>query len=105
MISNAKIQQAAALLKNATENGRIILFGSYGRGSPTEESDVDFLVILPEVRDRRQEMVRLRRILRPLRVPVDILVVSESVFREWSDTPGNILYEAAREGRELYEAA
>ena len=51
------------------------------------------------------EMVRLRRVLSPLRIPVDLLMVSEKVFREWSDTPGNILYEAASEGRVLYEAA
>lgn len=50
-------------------------------------------------------MVRLRRVLSPLRIPVDILVTTESVFKEWSDTPGTVLYEATREGTVLYEAA
>jgi predicted nucleotidyltransferase len=105
MISGSKIQEAVELLREAGNPVRIILYGSYGRGTPHEESDLDFLVVMPVVLNRRMEMVRLRRVLSPLRIPVNLLVVSDKVFREWSDTPGNIFYEAAREGRVLYEAA
>lgn len=104
MISESTIRQAVRFLIDAGEPTRIILFGSYGRGKPHEDSDLDFLVVQPVLRDRRREMVRLRRVLSPLRIPADVLVVSEQAFREWSDTPGNILYEAAKEGRVLYEA-
>jgi predicted nucleotidyltransferase len=105
MISGSKIQEAVELLREAGNPVRIILYGSYGRGTPHEDSDLDFLVVMPVLRNRRMEMVRLRRVLSPLRIPVDLLVVNDKVFREWSDTPGNIFYEAAREGRVLYEAA
>jgi predicted nucleotidyltransferase len=105
MISGSKIQEAVELLREAGNPVRIILYGSYGRGTPHEDSDLDFLVVMPVVLNRRMEMVRLRRVLSPLRIPVNLLVVSDKVFREWSDTPGNIFYEAAREGRVLYEAA
>ncbi len=105
MIPESAIQEAVRLLQEAGQPRRIILFGSYGRGTPRQESDLDFLVILPRVTDRRREMVRLRRLLSPLRIPADVLVVSEATFREWSGTPGNVLYEAAQEGRVLYEAA
>ena len=40
--------------------------------------------------------------LRPARVIVDILVVSDRVFREWADTPNTVIYEAAKEGK-VYE--
>jgi predicted nucleotidyltransferase len=105
MISGSKIQEAVELLREAGHPSRIILYGSYARGTAHEDSDLDFLVVMSVVRDRRMEMVRLRRVLSPLRIPVEVLVVSEKVFREWSDTPGNIFYEAAKEGRVLYEAA
>ena len=36
------------------------------------------------------EMIRLRRVISPLPIPVDLLVVSDKVFRERLDTPGNI---------------
>lgn len=105
MISESTIHQAVKLLVEAGQPARIILFGSYGRGEPGAESDLDFLVVQPTVEDRRREMVRLRRVLSPLRIPVDVIVVSEQAFEEWCDTPGNILHEAAMEGRVLYEAA
>jgi len=105
MITESTIKEAVRILKEAGHPSRIILFGSYGRGAPGEDSDLDLLVIQPQVADRHREMVHLRRALSPLRIPVDILVVSERVFNEWADTPGHVLYEAAQEGRVIYEAA
>jgi uncharacterized protein len=105
MIPESTIDQAVKLLINAGRPSRIILFGSYGRDEPGLESDLDFLVVQSAVQDRRREMVRLRRVLSPLRIPADVLVISEQAFQEWRQTPGNILYEAAMEGRVLYEAA
>ncbi len=105
MIPEATIQEAVDLLRKAAKPKKIILFGSYARGEPREDSDLDFLVVEKELKARRMEMVRLRRILRPLRIPVDIIVVSEQVFNEWADTPGTVIYEAAFEGRVLYETS
>jgi predicted nucleotidyltransferase len=105
MIPETTIQEAVKLLQEAGNPSRIILFGSYGRGNPHADSDLDLLVIQPVVQNRRRAMVHLRRVLSPLRIPADVLVVSEQAFQDWSDTPGNILYEAAREGRVLYETA
>ena len=105
MISESTIQEAVELLRKAANPAKIILFGSYARGEPSEDSDLDFLVIEKELEARRLEMVRLSDALRPLRIPVDVLVASEKVFNEWADTPGTVLYEAAREGKVLYEMA
>ena len=65
-----------ALAQAAPLAQQIILFGSHARGDATASSDLDFLVIEPEVVNRASEMVRLRRALRPLRVPADVLVYS-----------------------------
>ncbi len=51
-------------------------------------------------------MVQARRLLSPLRIPVDILVASEDyVNSSWKDYPGTYLYDATREGIILYEMA
>ena len=55
-----------------------------------------------EVTDRAAEMVRLRRALRPMRIPVDILVASVAEVESRRLQPGHVLYWAMQEGREVY---
>ncbi|MCK5217625.1 MAG: nucleotidyltransferase domain-containing protein [Methanosarcinales archaeon] len=102
MISEKTIQEAVELLRKAANPVRIILFGSYARGDITEESDLDFLVIEKKLKARRMETVRLRDALSPLRIPVDVLVISEKTYQEWKDLPGTVIYEAGLEGRIVY---
>jgi predicted nucleotidyltransferase len=105
MIEDATINKAVELLRQAAPDATIILFGSGARGQPKEDSDLDFLVIEPVVTAQREEMVRLSDALRVLRIPVDVLVVSQKTFEEWADTPNTVLYEAAREGRIFHAIA
>ena len=98
MISRDVIVEAVRILQEAAPQSTVILFGSYARGDATDESDLDFLVVEPSVVRRRSEMVRLRDVLRPLRIPVDVLVTSRQVFDSWSRAPGSVLCQAAREG-------
>jgi uncharacterized protein len=105
MIANKTIADAAKILADAAHPLKIILFGSYAHGKPTEESDVDLLVIERNLADKLGEMVRLRRLLRPLRIPVDVLVYSEDEVREWGHLPGTALYWALKQGKVLHEAA
>jgi len=96
---------AAMLLEAAPEGSEVILFGSYARGDATAESDLDFLVVEPLVPMRRAETVRLRRVLRPLGVSVDVLVVSRAGFEAWKGQLNNVVHEAAREGRSYARSA
>ena len=98
----AHLQPALQALIEAAHPERIILFGSHARGDAREDSDLDFLVIEAHVEDRAKEMVRLRRALRPLRIPVDVLVYSTKDVARWGDQPGSALYWALREGRVVY---
>lgn len=102
---NEKLRRLTELLAQAARPRYIILFGSQARGEASEESDFDVMVVEPEVANRGQEMVRLSRLLRPLDIAVDLLVVSAEKFEYWRDTPGNVYFEAASEGKILYEAA
>jgi predicted nucleotidyltransferase len=104
MIDDITIAKAVELLRRAAPGARVIRFGSHARGEAREESDLDFLVVEPELQARREEMVRLRGVLRPLGVPAYVLVVSQRTFEDWADVPGTVLYEAAHEGR-VFEAA
>jgi len=93
------IDRAVRILVDTAKPSRIMVFGSYARGDAREDSDLDLLVIEPRVEDRAREMVRLRRALRPLRIPVEILVYSADEVARWGDQPGSALYWALREGK------
>jgi predicted nucleotidyltransferase len=102
MIDESTISTAVQTLARAAHPQRIILFGSHARGQARDDSNLDLLVIESHVEHRGREMVRLRRLLRPLRIPVDVLVCSTEEVERWGDQPGTALYWALREGRVVY---
>lgn len=81
---------------------KIILFGSRARGSARPDSDVDLLVIERDPVAQRRESVRLRRLLKDFKVPIDIVVFGQSFAERYSDIPGSVLYPAFREGKVMY---
>jgi len=99
-----RLNDAVKLLVESCHPEKIILFGSWAEGRAKHDSDIDLLVVVAEVKDKAAEIVRLNRILSPLRLSVDLLVVDKKTFQYWADTPGNVYYEASA-GRTLYEAA
>ncbi len=105
LIDDATIGKAVDMLRQAADPQKIILFGSYGRDEADPGSDLDLLVVERQVPDAAGEMVRLMRVLSPLRIPADLLVVSQQDYVKWCDTPGHVLFEATRQGKVLYEAA
>jgi predicted nucleotidyltransferase len=102
MIDEATIDEAARRIVDASHPGtRVILFGSHARGEAGKHSDIDFLVIEPEVENATEESVRLRRALRGLVLAADVIVASEQKVRDWRDVNGSLIHAALAEGREL----
>jgi predicted nucleotidyltransferase len=102
MIDEKTLRQVVDRLLHAAPGSKVIVFGSQARGEADRGSDLDLLVVEPYVENAYQETLRLEEALRPLMVPVDILVVSEAMFAYWRDTPNTIFYRALKEGR-IYE--
>lgn len=82
---------------------RVVLFGSRARGDATPASDVDLLVIEATVGDPIKESVRLRRRLRGLGVPIDVIVVDEHSAQRRGAVRGTLVERALRDGRILVE--
>ena len=55
---------------------RLMLFGSHARGDARPESDIDLLVVLPQVTNQRLAAVAIRRALADLPVCKDIAVTT-----------------------------
>jgi predicted nucleotidyltransferase len=97
----ANIREVGRRLAIEAPNARVVLFGSHARGSATSRSDIDVLVIEPEVENTALESVRLMRAVGDLRLPVEIVVVSEREAAEWRDVRGSLVHIALSEGRVL----
>lgn len=86
---------------------QIYLFGSCARGTNTANSDVDLLIVEDRPfgpdRNRWSELKRVRKVLKPFRVPKDILVYSQDEFEKWEDSINHIVAHAVKEGKLIYE--
>ena len=55
---------------------RIILFGSWARGTARPDSDLDLLVVLPHVENKRRATVEILRALNGLPISQDVVVTT-----------------------------
>ncbi len=82
---------------------RILLFGSRARGTDNRWSDVDLLVVMEEVADKRRAAVEMRRTLSDLPVSKDIIVTTPEEIARRGHIVGTVLRAALREGKVVYE--
>ncbi len=82
---------------------RIILFGSHARGEARPDSDLDLLVVLPQVANKRQAAVNIGNELSDLPVSKDIVVTTPEEIAQRGDVIGLVLRPALREGKVIYE--
>jgi uncharacterized protein len=104
MIDQTALDQAVQRIVAVADPSQIILFGSYARGEADADSDLDLLVIQPQVENPVEMMLTVRRALGAMGLGVDVLVYSEAEFARRSRVPGTVHYWAQREGKMLYEA-
>jgi len=83
---------------------RVILFGSATRGEMRPDSDLDFLVVMPEGTHRRRTAQYLYRHVTGLGQPFDVIVATPTDLERHEDTVGLIYRDILREGREVYAA-
>ena len=101
----SKIEAMVDRLAEQFHPVKIILFGSYARGTAKPDSDVDLLVIASTQGSRRQLAVQMDIALADRDIPLDLLVVSPQEFDQYRDIAGSIIYPVVREGKVMYEQA
>ena len=105
MLSAQEIQHTAdQIMQHASSPARVVVFGSYGRGDATQDSDLDLLVIQKSVDDFTKEYTRLREAIGAIGVGVDLLLVTEQQYEQRKDWCSSPIYWAHREGKVASEA-
>ena len=82
---------------------RVLLFGSQAQGTAQRWSDVDLLVVLPDLQDKRRTAIDIRRSLGDLPVSKDIVVATPEEVDRRGHVVGTILHAALRDGKVVYE--
>ncbi len=91
-------------MQHVSSPARVVVFGSYGRGDATQDSDLDLLVIQKSVDDFTQEYTRLREAIGAIGVGVDLLLITEDQYEQRKDWCSSPIYWAHREGKVASEA-
>lgn len=104
MVTEKKLAEVVARLVAASHPSRVILFGSYARGTATRDSDLDLIVIEPVLDNPGEEMIRLHEAAGDAGAGLDILVYSEEEAARRGQVPGTVVYWALKEGKVLYDA-
>ncbi len=103
MVSKDRIREYAQRVARAFGPLRIVLFGSYAYGSPTEDSDVDLLVVMPHEGSSAAKATEIRLRERP-GFPTDLLVRSPEALRQRAEMHDFFVLEIMEKGETLYEA-
>jgi len=106
MVTNTVIQQLVERIKQFDPE-KIILFGSYAYGTPSDDSDVDLFVVKnvkrEEIRSLRLSIrTHLRDIIYNQKVPVDLLLDNQKNINERIKLGDSIYTEIMNKGRIIY---
>ena len=104
MVSLPEIKRYCDAVAAAFMPQRIILFGSHAYGEPTEDSDVDVLVVMPKSRRLRRDTAVQIRLAVDADFPVDVLVRSEAEVERRVRAKDLFMTHVTSEGRVMYEA-
>lgn len=97
------VRDATRRLTDAFAPLRIIVFGSYARDNAHPGSDLDLLVVLPDVANKREAAIAMRRELAGLAIPFDVVVTTPDEIERRGWILGTVLREALKNGRVVYE--
>lgn len=103
-VSSRTIAAFARKIAKQFNPQKIILFGSYAYGKPTEDSDVDMLVIMSFHGRNPEKATEIWMATRP-KFPIDIMVRKPAELKKRLAMGDFFLRDIVNKGKVLYEAA
>jgi predicted nucleotidyltransferase len=90
---------------------KVVLFGSYANGNPTEDSDVDIMVVLDNndvsktYEERLNKKVGIRMLIIELsrKIDIDLLVYSKEELKMVKEYGNTFVIDVEKTGKVIYE--
>jgi len=105
-ISELQLQTMAAEIQDEIPGAEVRLFGSHARGEARSDSDLDLLITASDSwlrqHNRFDTLGKLWRRLSHHRIPVDLLLYSQSQVAERKHWLSHVIARAYQEGRVLH---
>ncbi|MBM4045353.1 MAG: nucleotidyltransferase domain-containing protein [Planctomycetes bacterium] len=104
VISAGLLEEIVERLAAEFQPEQIILFGSHAWGAPTEDSDLDLLVVVTESPEKESErMRRAYRCLQGLGVSKDVLVKTRREVERFRRVAASLEARILNQGKVIYE--
>jgi predicted nucleotidyltransferase len=100
------IAQLVETISTKYEPQKVILFGSYASGEPTEDSDIDLFIVKETDTSRVDRFVEVKRLIYDpqVRIPVSPLVYTPQELEERLSMGDGFVHEIMSKGKVLYES-
>lgn len=97
-----KISEIKEKIVKELDPEKIILFGSYAWGTPTDDSDVDLFIVKEMQESRRKKQTELRKKLFRLGVPMDIIIYTPQELKYRIDLKDFFFEKIINSGKQIY---
>lgn len=102
-ISTEVIDEVKRRLIEVYNPVKIYIFGSYAWGCPTEDSDLDLLIVIDDSKEKRHKRGKPGIIaLWGLGISKDLMVYTQEEFNARLADQNSLVYKIARDGRVIY---
>ncbi len=103
MISQNDIEKLVQTIVSAYKPEKVLLFGSYAKGTATENSDVDLLLVKDTNLPPHKRTGEISALLKGILFPLDIIIYTRNEFEQQSNQKYTFLNNALTNSKVLYE--
>ncbi len=100
---NRLIEQIKETIIQHAHPKKIILFGSFAKGIPGPDSDLDLLIIKESSLRRDERAKQIHKLFKPYPYPMDILVYTPQEVLKYQKIKNSFISQIIDQGKVIYE--
>ena len=103
MITDKKIEEIISKIIRNYDPDKIILFGSYAKGTANEDSDLDLIIVKNTDKPKHKRGKEVRKFLLGSLIPMDLKVYTPDEFENERSSDFSFLNSAIKDSLIVYE--